>query len=97
MVAAATVAEATGAFGPLGVSARAALEPAGTLRHLLSHRDLAVTVVRARATRRWRLPAGLPEPYDLAGWHGGEEVALSALARKILRVAQDGSMQRGGS
>ena len=97
MIAAASLTEASPALRSMGVAARAALHPAGQLRHLLSHRDLAVVVVSARPRRRWRLPSSLPEPYDEAGWLGDDEVALSALARKILLVAQEGSMQQGGS
>jgi len=70
-----------------GVSVRATLEPAGKVRHVLTHRRMDVAVLSAVAKTVWRLPKEPTAPYQQLAWRCSDQVALSTLARKLLAAA----------
>jgi adenine-specific DNA glycosylase len=81
------------ALAPCGLARAPALEPAGHVRQILTHRELHVLVFHGRARSavrpgtgiRWTLPAQLGS------------IGLSSLARKCLRAAQGGRAAGGRS
>jgi A/G-specific adenine glycosylase len=70
-----------------GVPVRMTLEPAGEVRHALTHRKLEIAVARGTVARGHALPVAPRAPYDMLSWRRAEDVALSTLARKVLRRA----------
>lgn len=82
-----SVGAARAALGELGVSPRAKLSDAGTVRHVLTHRVMEVRVQRGDARRPWRLPAPNGVVYDELAWRRSGDVPLSTLARKVIHSA----------
>lgn len=85
MVEADSVRRARRLLSQVGVSARAKLRDVGTLRHVLTHRVLDVRVHTAAPRRPWKVPAATG--YEELAWRLPEDVPLSTLAKKILRLA----------
>ena len=73
-----------------GVPRGLALREAGSLRHVLSHRRLEVAVLEGTVRRAAPLPAEPPAPYRALAFKRPEEVALSTLAKKVLRAGNFG-------
>jgi A/G-specific adenine glycosylase len=71
-----------------GVPRGASMRDLGVVRHTLTHRAMRVVVAGATTSRRWRLPAEPPPPYAQVAWRTPDAVALSTLARKVLRRAE---------
>jgi len=63
------------------------LEQAGEVTHVLSHRRMEIMVLRAVVTRAGRC-AKRPSPYVELAWQSPPAVALSTLARKLLRAGE---------
>lgn len=79
----------------LGVELQGPLEERGTVRHVLTHRELEVTVAVTEVRRAVR-PAldGGSSTYDRAAWVTADDEgpALSTLARKVLAAASTAQM-----
>jgi A/G-specific adenine glycosylase len=90
MVEADGVEAAVAALRALGVVADTCLEHRGHVRHVLTHRELEVTVAVARAKRGASVSPPAGGIYDRAEWvePGKGAHALSTLARKILAAAE---------
>jgi len=92
------VSEARAALVSLGFTRRLPLREVGTLRHVLTHRELEVVVALAPVARR-ALPKSLPAGYDRIAWTDPQaaELGISTLARKILARSgiRDQSESRG--
>jgi A/G-specific adenine glycosylase len=86
MVEAASIEEARALLVECGVDLRASLQPAGQVRHILTHRTLDVIVARAVAPSRWRPKKPASPPYERTAWFDPEDaqVGISTLARKVL-------------
>lgn len=87
MVAGDSVALARPSLGELGVSRRAKLCDAGTVRHVLTHRVMEIRVQRGHARRPWKLPATGGLVYEEVAWRRADDVPLSTLARKVMKSA----------
>jgi len=88
MVAAADRKRARARLGQYGIAARTRLRARpGRTEHKLTHRRLQVSLLTARAERRWRLPVTVVEPYDRLAWSRPEQMPLSVLAQKLLAKA----------
>jgi A/G-specific adenine glycosylase len=90
MVEADGVEAAAAALRCLGVVTDTPLEDRGGVRHVLTHRELEVTVGVARAKRADSVTPPAGGTYDLAEWVEPDAGAraLSTLARKILAAAE---------
>ena len=88
MVEAESLDDARKLLSKVGVPARAKLASAGSLRHILSHRELGVEVVTTSLGRECAL-GPTAAPYTETAWKSPEsaDLALSTLARKVLAVA----------
>ncbi len=89
MVEARTAEDARTSLHGAGVAVEAKLEEVGRVAHVLTHRELDVLVLRARADRPWPLETPTTAPYERLAWmeRGAEGVGVSTLARKILAAA----------
>ena len=89
MVEAASIDEARALLGVVGVGATVELREAGTIKHVLSHKELRVTVVAGTIPGRTKAPTGLGPPYEKAEWLDPDdaEIGISTLARKVLAAA----------
>lgn len=75
-----------------GLPSELALESRGSVKHVLSHKRLAVEVASATLSRSARpksltVGAGFSENYQKLALRRPEDVALSTLARKVLKAA----------
>ena len=99
MVEAKTAADAMEPLCGAGVAIEAKLTEVGRVEHVLTHRELDVLVLCARADRPWPLEAPTTAPYERLAWmeRGAEGVGVSTLARKILAAAkpEKGSARKG--
>jgi A/G-specific adenine glycosylase len=70
----------------LGVRSRS-LREVGHVAHVLTHRVFQVDVLAARAKVAWRLPTLRTGPYEKLAWRRAQDVPLSSLAKKLLKLA----------
>jgi A/G-specific adenine glycosylase len=70
------------ALAALGLLPSGAVQRAGTVRHIFTHRDLTARVLRAAATGKMRGEGRWVSPVELSG------LGLSSFARKTLRLVQ---------
>jgi A/G-specific adenine glycosylase len=97
MVEASSMEEAREALTGAGVDgARVELVEAGRVRHVLTHREMDVLVLRAETKRRWALGPPTTAPYEKLGWMDpdAEGFGISTLARKILSAARPAKRKR---
>ena len=89
MVEAASIEEARALLGDVGVAATVELREAGQIKHVLSHKELRVTVVAGTIAGKMKAPKGLGPPYEQAAWLDPDdaEIGVSTLARKVLAAA----------
>ncbi|MDI3286308.1 A/G-specific adenine glycosylase [Polyangium sp. 15x6] len=90
MVEARSAEDAKSSLRGAGVAAEAKLTEVGRVEHVLTHRELDVLVLRARADRPWPLETPTTAPYERLAWleRSAEGVGVSTLARKILAAAK---------
>jgi len=82
--------EASRALAGAGVDAsKAELAEVGRVKHVLTHREMDVVVLRADAPRRFALGTPTTPPYEKLAWlePDAEGFGVSTLARKILATA----------
>ena len=89
MVEASTIAEARALLSAVGVGAAIELGEAGKIKHVLSHKELRVTVAAGTITGKTKAPTALVSPYEKAAWLDPDdaEIGISTLARKVLAAA----------
>ena len=89
MVEASTIAEARALLSAVGVGAAIELGEAGKIKHVLSHKELRVTVAAGTITGKTKAPTALVAPYEKAAWLDPDdaEIGISTLARKVLAAA----------
>jgi A/G-specific adenine glycosylase len=90
MVEAPSIELALAALAGAGVdAAKAELSEAGRVKHVLTHREMDVIVLRADAPRRFALSAPTTPPYEKLAWlePDAEGFGVSTLARKIMAAA----------
>ncbi|MFO0758371.1 MAG: A/G-specific adenine glycosylase [Byssovorax sp.] len=90
MVEAASIGEAKKALGWLGLGRSVKLAEVGTVKHVLTHRELTVHVARGSLDADAEAPGEPKAPYEKAGFYGTKEAAIgiSTLARKVLATAR---------
>ncbi len=89
MVEAASIEQARALLSAVGVGAAMELREAGKIKHVLSHKELRVTVVAGAISGKTRALAKLGAPYEKAAWLDPDdaEIGISTLARKVLAAA----------
>ncbi|MEP7124170.1 MAG: A/G-specific adenine glycosylase [Byssovorax sp.] len=89
MVEAGSIAEARAGLAAVGVAAAIELGEAGKIKHVLSHRELRVTVAAGTITGKTKAPTRIVAPYEKAAWLDPDdaEIGISTLARKVLAAA----------
>jgi A/G-specific adenine glycosylase len=92
MVEAASIEEARALLGPGVIGATVELVQAGQIKHVLSHKELRVTVVAGTVALKTKAPTDLASPYEKAAWLDPDdaEIGVSTLARKVLAAALSG-------
>jgi A/G-specific adenine glycosylase len=90
MVEASSIDEARPALCGAGVDPGVSLEPAGSVRHVLTHREMEVLVVRARVRRRFAPAQAIQATYDRIAWLDPDaaDVGVSTLARNVIARAR---------
>jgi A/G-specific adenine glycosylase len=90
MVEAESLAAARAALAAAGVAEDVGLAAAGKVKHVLSHKELAVLVATAEIAGKPRAPRSLAAPYEKALWLDPDDAAVgvSTLARKIIAAAK---------
>ena len=90
MVEAASLEEARALLSAVGIGAAVELLSAGQIKHVLSHKELRVTVVAGTIPGKTKAPTGLGAPYEQAAWLDPDdaEIGVSTLARKVLAAAR---------
>jgi A/G-specific adenine glycosylase len=86
MVEAASLEEARVLLAAVGIDAKTELREAGKVKHVLSHKELRVSVAAGALEGKAKAPATLAPPYEKAAWHDPDdaEIGISTLARKVL-------------
>jgi A/G-specific adenine glycosylase len=89
MVEAASIDDARALLAAVGVGAAIELREAGSVKHVLSHKELRVAVAAGTIPGKTKAPTGLGAPYEKAAWlHPDDaEIGVSTLARKVLAAA----------
>jgi A/G-specific adenine glycosylase len=89
MVEAASIGAARALLSAVGVAATIELGEAGKIKHVLSHKELRVTVVAGTIAGKTKAPTALVAPYEKAAWLDPDDadVGISTLARKVLAAA----------
>jgi A/G-specific adenine glycosylase len=89
MVEAATIDAARALLGAVGVGATVELRETGKIKHVLSHKELRVTVAAGTFAGKPKAPRKLVAPYEKAAWLDpvDADIGISTLARKVLAAA----------
>jgi A/G-specific adenine glycosylase len=89
MVEASSIASAREALARVGVGASLELQEVGRVKHVLSHKELAVRVAKASEGVSARAPGTLVSPYERADFLDVNDgtIGVSTLARKVLAAA----------
>ena len=89
MVEAASIDEARAQLGAVGIAVTIDLGEAGKVKHVLSHKELRVTVAAGTIAGKTKAPTELGAPYEKAAWLDPDdaEIGISTLARKVLAAA----------